>query len=311
MSLEVIGLTKQYGAQKAVDDISFEVKEGEILGFLGPNGAGKSTTMKIATCFLPPTAGTVKVNGLDVQEHPLAVRKMTGYLPEHNPLYLEMYVHEYLRFIGSLHGLNGKSLRSRVMEVVRLCGLEREQNKRIQALSKGYRQRVGLAQALVHDPKVLILDEPTTGLDPNQILEIRQVIKDISTHKTVVFSTHIMQEVQALCKRVVIINRGKIVADSPVELLRERSGEGRMIMVEFEKAIDTSLLQSIEGIRQIEQPGENRYILYADNDRQLRSRIFRVAADNDLPLIGLRQEESSLESIFQELTTSQKTTTAP
>ena len=302
MSLEVAGLSKQYGKQKAVDNISFSVKEGEIVGFLGPNGAGKSTTMKIATCYLPPTEGTVLVNGMDVQRKPLAVRKMLGYLPEHNPLYLDMYVHEYLRFIGSLHGLGGKQLRERVREVVVLCGLEREQNKQIQALSKGYRQRVGLAQALVHDPSVLILDEPTTGLDPNQILEIRQLIRNISARKTVVFSTHIMQEVQALCDRVVIINRGKIVADSPVALLQERSSQGRIISVEFERPVDAALLRSIEGISELEQPAENRYILYANEDRQVRSRIFRVAADNDLPLIGLRQEENSLESIFQELT---------
>ena len=311
MSLEVLGLSKHYSGQKAVDNISFSVKQGEILGFLGPNGAGKSTTMKIATCYLPPTAGTVKVCGKDVQEHPLAVRKTIGYLPEHNPLYLEMFVHEYLRFIGSLHGLGGKRLKERVKEVVGLCGLEREQNKRIQALSKGYRQRVGLAQALVHDPEVLILDEPTTGLDPNQILEIRQLIKNISAEKTVVFSTHIMQEVQALCNRVVIINRGKIVADSPVELLQERSGKGRMIIVEFENPVDSVLLQQIEGVRQIEQPVPTRYVLYAEDDRQLRSRIFRVAADNDLPLIGLRQEESSLESIFQELTSTPQNSLQP
>lgn len=302
MSLEVTGLSKHYGKQKAVDNISFSVKEGEIVGFLGPNGAGKSTTMKIATCYLPPTEGTVKVAGMDVQQKPLAVRQVIGYLPEHNPLYLEMYVHEYLRFIGSLHGLSGRKLKERVADVVNLCGLTHEQNKRIQALSKGYRQRVGLAQALVHDPKVLILDEPTTGLDPNQILEIRQLIRDISAQKTVVFSTHIMQEVQALCNRVVIINRGKIVADSPVEMLREHSGKGRMIIVEFEKPINLALLEQLEGVRQIEQPSPARYVLYAEDDRKLRSRIFRVAADNDLPLIGLRQEETSLESIFQELT---------
>lgn len=302
MSLEVTGLSKHYGAQKAVDNISFSVKEGEILGFLGPNGAGKSTTMKIATCYIPSTSGTVKVAGMNVQEKPLAVRQVIGYLPEHNPLYLEMYVHEYLRFIGSLHGLGGKRLKERVAEVVNLCGLEREQNKRIQALSKGYRQRTGLAQALVHDPKVLILDEPATGLDPNQILEIRQLIRGISAHKTVIFSTHIMQEVQALCDRVVIINQGKIVADSPVEMLREQSGKGRMIVAEFENPVDSRLLEQIEGVRQIEQPSPVRYIIYADDDRKLRSRIFRVAADNDLPLIGLRQEETSLESIFQELT---------
>lgn len=302
MSLEIAGLSKQYGQQKAVDNISFSVKEGEIVGFLGPNGAGKSTTMKIATCYLPPSEGTILVNGMDVQRQPLAVRKVLGYLPEHNPLYLDMYVHEYLQFIGSLHGLGGAQLRRRVKEVVGLCGLEREQNKRIQALSKGYRQRVGLAQALVHDPNVLILDEPTTGLDPNQIQEIRQLIKSISAQKTVVFSTHIMQEVQALCDRVVIINRGKIVADSPVSLLQERSSQGRIISVEFERPVDTALLRNIEGIQELEQPAENRYILYANEDRQVRSRIFRLAADNDLPLIGLRQEENSLESIFQELT---------
>lgn len=302
MSLEIAGLSKQYGQQKAVNNISFSVKEGEIVGFLGPNGAGKSTTMKIATCYLPPSEGTVLVNGMDVQRQPLAVRKVLGYLPEHNPLYLDMYVHEYLQFIGSLHGLRGAQLRQRVKEVVGLCGLEREQNKRIQALSKGYRQRVGLAQALVHDPNVLILDEPTTGLDPNQILEIRQLIKGISAQKTVIFSTHIMQEVQALCDRVVIINRGEIVADSPVSLLQERSSQGRIISVEFERPVDATLLRNIEGIQELEQPAENRYVLYANDDRQVRSRIFRLAADNDLPLIGLRQEENSLESIFQELT---------
>lgn len=311
MSLEVRGLSKHYGSQKAVDDISFSVKEGEILGFLGPNGAGKSTTMKIATCYLPSTSGTVKVAGTDVQEKPLAVRQIIGYLPEHNPLYLEMYVHEYLRFIGSLHGLGGKRLKERVAEVVKLCGLEREQNKRIQALSKGYRQRVGLAQALVHDPKVLILDEPTTGLDPNQILEIRQLIRSISAQKTVIFSTHIMQEVQALCDRVVIINQGKIVADSPVEMLRDQAGNGRMIVVEFENPVDTAILEKLEGVRKIEQPSPSRYILYADEDRRLRSRIFRLAADNDLPLIGLRQEETSLESVFQQLTASSPKTEQP
>ncbi|EMR03557.1 gliding motility-associated ABC transporter ATP-binding subunit GldA [Cesiribacter andamanensis] len=305
MSLEVQNLYKQYGEQWAVNDVSFTVGEGEIVGFLGPNGAGKSTTMKIATCYLPPTAGTVRINGLDVLEHPLRVRQQLGYLPEHNPLYLDMYVHEYLRFIGSVHKLSGKRLKQRVGEVVALCGLEREQNKKIQALSKGYRQRVGLAQALVHDPSVLILDEPTTGLDPNQIEEIRGVIRSISARKTVVFSTHIMQEVQALCQRVVIINRGRVVADSPVSRLQQQPAGGRLIRVEFEAPINPELFARLEGIRQVEEAGASQYLLHTTDDLQVRSRIFRLAADNDLPLVGLRLEENSLENVFRELTQQQ------
>jgi ABC-2 type transport system ATP-binding protein len=233
MSISVKNLTKVFGEQRAIDDISFEVTEGEILGFLGPNGAGKSTTMKIATCFLPPTSGDVTVCGHNVLEQPLEVKRSIGYLPEHNPLYLEMYVHEYLRFVGSLFKLKGKELRNRVGEMIELCGLTREQNKKIEALSKGYRQRVGLAQALIHDPRVLILDEPTTGLDPNQILEIRKVIKQVSEKKTVLFSTHIMQEVQALCDRVIVINKGKIVANDQIEQLRSVPAETVVITVEF------------------------------------------------------------------------------
>jgi ABC-2 type transport system ATP-binding protein len=224
MSLQVQQLTKIYGAQKPVDNISFSIQKGEIVGFLGPNGAGKSTTMKIATTYLPPTSGSVWVEGINVEERPIEVKKVIGYLPEHNPLYLDMFVHEYLQFVGSVYGLKGSYLKRRVQELVEMCGLTREQNKRIEALSKGYRQRVGLAQALIHHPQVLILDEPTSGLDPNQILEIRKLIKDISRDKTVIFSTHIMQEVEALCDRVIIINKGKIVADDLLEnLLRENA----------------------------------------------------------------------------------------
>lgn len=224
MSLQVQELTKIYGGQKAVDNISFSIQKGEIVGFLGPNGAGKSTTMKIATTYLPPTSGSVWVEGINVEERPIEVKKVIGYLPEHNPLYLDMFVHEYLQFVGSVYGLKGSNLKRRVQELVEMCGLTREQNKRIEALSKGYRQRVGLAQALIHSPQVLILDEPTSGLDPNQILEIRKLIKDISRDKTVIFSTHIMQEVEALCDRVIIINKGKIVADDLLEnLLRENA----------------------------------------------------------------------------------------
>jgi ABC-2 type transport system ATP-binding protein len=219
--LKVQNLTKIYGSQKAVNDISFEAKQGEIVGFLGPNGAGKSTTMKIATCFLTATAGTVEVCGYDVQKSPMEVRQNIGYLPEHNPLYLEMYVKEFLEFIGGIYGLKGQFLQKRISEVIELLGLTLEYKKKIGQLSKGYRQRVGLAQALIHDPKVLILDEPTTGLDPNQLAEIRGVIRNIGREKTVIFSTHIMQEVEAICERVIIINRGNIISNSPLSELKQ------------------------------------------------------------------------------------------
>lgn len=219
MSIVVSGLTKRYGNQLAVNDVSFAVTKGEILGFLGPNGAGKSTTMKIATGYLPATAGTVTVCGFDVAQQTAEVKRHIGYLPEHNPLYLDMYVREHLEFAGKLYGLKGSLLQKKVQEMVERCGLEREQHKKTGALSKGYRQRVGLAQALIHDPPVLILDEPTTGLDPNQITEIRQLIVSMAADKTVILSTHIMQEVQAICHRAVIINLGKIVADAPVSEL--------------------------------------------------------------------------------------------
>ena len=221
MSIEVQQLTKLYGNQRAVDAISFSVKPGEIVGFLGPNGAGKSTTMKIATGYLPPSAGTVTVAGHDVTTDPMAVRRSLGYLPEHNPLYPDMYVKEFLQFIGRLHGLKGENLRRRIEDVVELVGLTVEQRKKIGQLSKGYRQRVGLAQALIHNPPVLILDEPTTGLDPNQLADIRHVIKAIGREKTVLFSTHIMQEVEALCDRAVVISRGRLVADATLAELRQ------------------------------------------------------------------------------------------
>ena len=219
--LKVQNLTKIYGTQKAVNDISFEAKQGEIVGFLGPNGAGKSTTMKIATCYLTATSGTVEVCGFDVQKSPMEARRNIGYLPEHNPLYLEMYVKEFLEFIGGIYGLKGQHLQRRISEVIELFGLTLEYKKKIGQLSKGYRQRVGLAQALIHDPQVLILDEPTTGLDPNQLAEIRGVIRNIGREKTVIFSTHIMQEVEAICDRVIIINRGNIVEDTSLTNLQK------------------------------------------------------------------------------------------
>jgi len=302
MSLEITHLTKIYGRQKALNNISLDVKAGEIVGFLGPNGAGKSSTMKIATCYLPPTSGQVKVQGFDVVEEPTKVRKIIGYLPEHNPLYLDLYVHEYLSFIGGLYGLKGKALRSRVGEIVELCGLALEQNKRIETLSKGYRQRVGLAQALIHDPDVLILDEPTSGLDPNQLVEIRKLIKAISTNKTVMFSTHIMQEVQALCDRVIVINKGEIVADDSLTNLLQKQGKTVALIVEFESNVTVEQIDKIPGVEQSHVIEGFKFRVVAKDAVDLRPEIFRFAADNNLSLIGLKQEESSLENIFRELT---------
>ena len=304
MAVEVKNLTKIYGTQPAVDDISFSVASGEIVGFLGPNGAGKSTTMKIATCYLPPTSGSVTVVGYDVVKNPIEVRKNVGYLPEHNPLYLDMSVHEYLEFIGSLHGLGGKLQRQRVKEMVALCGLTVEQNKKIGALSKGYRQRVGLAQALIHDPQVLILDEPTTGLDPNQITEIRSLIKNIGQQKTVIFSTHIMQEVKAICDRVVIINRGKLVADSPVESLKNEKAGARAFLAEFAEEIDIRALQSLDRVQEVLAIGNGRYRILSSG-ADIRASVFQLATSRSWTLLGMQEEEQSLEKIFQSLTQNQ------
>jgi len=302
MSLIVERLVKQYGPQRAVNNISFEVREGEIVGFLGPNGAGKSTTLKIATSYLPPSSGKVVVGGYDVVAHPMDVKKITGYLPEHNPLYHDLYVHEYLNFVGKLYGLKGNDLKKRVTEMVALCGLTREQNKKIEDLSKGYRQRVGLAQALIHDPEVIILDEPTSGLDPNQLLEIRKLIRDISSNKTVIFSTHIMQEVEALCERVVVINKGEIVANDRLETLMSKKGRPASVLVEFESPVDPEDMGKLPGISQLLSLGGNRYRIHLHPGVDIRPEVFRYAADKNLSLIGLRQEENSLENIFRELT---------
>jgi len=302
MSLHVSHLTKYYGQQKAVNDISFEINKGEIVGFLGPNGAGKSTTMKIATGYLPPSSGTVIVDGLDVLHHSLQVRKVTGYLPEHNPLYLDMYVHEYLHFVGKVYGISSERLKSRSSEIIDLCGLTREQNKKIEQLSKGYRQRVGIAQALIHDPAVLILDEPTSGLDPNQILEIRKLIKDISANKTVIFSTHILQEVQALCDRVIVINLGEIVADDTVDNLMRSQAKSLAIIVEFSGDVNEEMLNQVPGLKKLVRINSFSFRLEAHEGVDLRAEVFRFAADHSLSLLGLRQEESSLEEIFRALT---------
>ena len=296
MSVKVDQLTKIYGAQRALNSISFEASKGKITGFLGPNGAGKSTTMKIATGFIGLTSGAVHVDGIDVEREPLKVKRNTGYLPEHNPLYLEMYVKEYLGFVASAYKLGNKS--GKVEEMIEMCGLGREQHKKIGALSKGYRQRVGLAQALIHDPGVLILDEPTSGLDPNQLVEIRKVIKEASRNKTVILSTHIMQEVEALCDKVVIINKGEIVADSEVIELKSLKSDGVKYRVEFEDQIDTSLFEN-EGLTVVTQ-GQNSYTIFASEDP--RKAIMKISGEHELPLINLSKEEQSLEGIFQELT---------
>ena len=304
MAVEVQHLTKRYGPQAAVDDISFAVERGQVLGFLGPNGAGKSTTMKIATGFIPPTSGTVVVAGHDVRTDSMAVRRAVGYLPEHNPLYLDQYVPEYLSFIGGLHGLGGAIRARRVQEMIGLVGLERERHKKIGALSKGYRQRVGLAQALIHDPAVLILDEPTTGLDPNQILEIRALIKRIGQDKTVIFSTHILQEVQAICDRVVIINRGRLVADAPVAELSRRAGTGASAVAEFERPVAAArALAALPGVARVEPTGTTPATTFrVEAAADPRAAISRLAAEQGWPLLGLRLEENSLEQVFQSLT---------
>jgi ABC-2 type transport system ATP-binding protein len=305
MSVIVKQLSKFFGQQAAVKNISFTAEKGQIVGFLGPNGAGKSTTMKMATCYIPPSEGTIEVCGYDVRHQTLAVRKHIGYLPEHNPLYLEMYIKEYLQFIGRLHGLRGQMLQQRIAEMVATCGLEREQHKKIGALSKGYRQRVGLAQALIHDPEVLILDEPTTGLDPNQIVEIRQLIKNAAPNKTILFSTHIMQEVQAICDRVLIIHLGEIVADSSVADLQSLQSSESTITLEVEHEIPTALLESLPGILTVQLLRPWVYEVQASG-QDLRKEIFRLAAEQSWSLIGLQQVERSLESIFQQLTQSNK-----
>jgi len=300
VSIKVENITKLYGAQKALDDVSFEIKSGEIIGFLGPNGAGKSTLMKILTCYIPQTSGKAGVCGFDVKEQSLEVRRQVGYLPEHNPLYLDMYVKEYLEFIGGLHHINNKT--ARVKEMIETVGLQVEQNKKIGALSKGYRQRVGLAQALIHNPKVLILDEPTSGLDPNQLEEIRNLIKETGKEKTVMLSTHIMQEVEAVCDRVIIINKGKIVANDDTLHLQQTSSQKQVLHVEFDKATNINSLKKIEGVIEVKQFEGNIWHVITDVDKDIRKEIFNYAVANGLSVLALQKEEQKLEDIFKQLT---------
>ncbi len=301
MSIKVSNVTKIYSEQRALDNVSFEVKTAEVVGFLGPNGAGKSTMMKILTCFIPATAGTASVCGYDIAEESLEVRKNVGYLPEHNPLYLDMYVKEYLEFISGLHHL--KNVKSRIAEMIEMTGLQAEQKKKIGALSKGYRQRVGLAQALIHDPKVLILDEPTTGLDPNQLAEIRNLIIEVGKHKTVLFSTHIMQEVEAVCDRVIIVNNGKIVADDVTSVLQHsQDADKQFITVEFDKAATAVSLKTIEGVLDAKNLKENIWQIEAAATKDIRTDIFQYAVKNGMAVLTLHKEEQRLEDVFKQLT---------
>lgn len=299
MSVKVQELTKIYGSQKAVDQISFEAKPGEVLGFLGPNGAGKSTTMKIITCFIPQTEGKVEVCGFDTEKSPMEVRKRIGYLPEHNPLYKDMYVKEYLSLCARIHRLS--KAKSRIAEMIERTGLQREQHKQIGALSKGYRQRVGLAQAMLHDPEVLILDEPTSGLDPNQLAEIRRLIQQLGEEKTVIFSTHIMQEVQAICNRVLIINKGKMAANDPIERLQDRLAGETLVTVAFKEKTTAERLKKIKGVKSVRLK-QKKWQLVASGEEDIRPEIFHFAVNNQLTLIEIFKEELSVEDVFQQLT---------
>ncbi len=300
MSVQVQHLTKIYDVQRAVDDISFEAHQGEVLGFLGPNGAGKTTTMKIITGYLPPSAGSVTVCGFDVSAQAMEARACIGYLPEHNPLYKDMYVREYLEFTAGLHRMS--NIRSRVAEMVERTGLSSHRHKHIGELSKGYRQRVGLAQAMLHDPRVLILDEPTSGLDPNQIVEIRQLIKDLGKEKTVILSTHILGEVEAVCNRAVIINKGKIVADASISALKQQFSGQSIVTVEFGQAVKQEQLETLQGVQQVKSLGFNRWQLSAATDCDLRPTVSAFASQHNLTLLELHKEVFSVEEVFQQLT---------
>ena len=300
MSITVSEVSNTYGTQKARDDVSFTVGGSEVVGFLGPNGAGKSTMMKILTCFIPPSSGEASVCGFDTRTASMDVRRNVGYLPEHNPLYLDLYVREYLDFVAGIHGLSDRT--RRVNAMVERVGLGREQHKRIGQLSKGYRQRVGLAQAMIHEPKVLILDEPTSGLDPNQLVEIRALIKDLGREKTVLLSTHIMQEVEAICDRVIIIDRGRIVADDKASTLRSRQQHHEVIEVEFDRAVEANLLLNIGGVVQARRNEGNSWLLAHDAANDIRPAVFRFAVENGLQVLGLQKSERGLEEVFKELT---------
>ena len=301
MSIEIQHITKQYGEQLALNDITLTIDKG-IVGLLGPNGAGKSTLMKIITCFIPPTSGTVSVNGFDVMDHPMEVKRIVGYLPEHNPLYLDMYVREYLNFVAGIHHLNGKDAKDRIERMIEETGLSVEAHKKIGALSKGYRQRVGLAQAMMHDPEVLILDEPTTGLDPNQIIEIRNLISSLGQEKTVLLSTHIMQEVEAICQRAIIINKGVVVAYDNIENLKQTDTPSNVIIVEFESEVSQDQLLSIPQVCQAQRVKDNHWILEPEGDNDIRASLMKWSVDHGIIIKTLQKEDITIEEAFQKLT---------
>ena len=299
MSISISNLTKIYNTQKAIDDISFSVNDNEIVGFLGPNGAGKSTTMKIITGYLRPDSGSAKVNGIDVAADPLEAKKNIGYLPEGNPLYYEMYVREYLGFIAGIHKI--KSPEKKIEEIIDTTGLRTESNKKTGQLSKGYKQRVGLAAALLHDPKIIILDEPTTGLDPNQIIEIRKLIKDLGKNKTVLFSSHILQEVENICDRVIIINKGNIVADDTLVNLQSANRGAHIVIVQFGKQVDAALLKNWSGVENIQEIS-NQYHIQTSDPEKIKKMLLEFSLKNNLDILSLQSKSTSLEDVFRSLT---------
>lgn len=300
MSVETRHITKLFGKQKALDEVSFSINKGELVGFLGPNGAGKSTMMKIITGFMPADSGKVVVNGQKIESKNLEIRKNIGYLPEHNPLYTDLYVKEFLEITAGFYKL--KNTKQRVAEMVELTGLGDEQHKKIRALSKGYRQRVGLAQALIHDPSVLILDEPTTGLDPNQLEEIRHLIREISREKTVMLSSHIMQEVEAVCNRVIIINKGKIVADGGIKEIKSgKINRNQVVVVEISAPVKLEKILAIEGVKNATLNG-NLWEIESNGMQDIRPVIFQFAVDNKLTLLTLNEKQQNLENVFHQLT---------
>ncbi len=300
MSVLVNRLSKNFGTQTAVNDLSFEAHPGQILGFLGPNGAGKTTTMKMICCYMEPSDGTAVIDGYDIKTSPLSVRKRIGYLPEHNPLYEEMYVKEFLQFVASIHRIENKN--ARISEVIGMTGLGLEQNKIIGTLSKGFRQRVGLAQAIIHDPSVLILDEPTSGLDMNQLIDIRKLIKELGKEKTVIFSSHIMQEVKALCDRVVIINNGSLVADESIEKLSSMMSSRQIISVQLEeKKVSPVIFDNVLGLASLSV--EDHCIIFtAEPNVDIRKEIYQTIVKNGLTMLEMKQEKASMEDIFRKLT---------
>ena len=301
MSIQINHITKRYGEQLALNDVTLTINKG-IVGLLGPNGAGKSTLMKIITCFIPPTSGTVSVEGHDVIDDPMAVKRIVGYLPEHNPLYLDMYVREYLEFVAGVHQLKGEAAHKRIEAMIEETGLGLEAHKKIGALSKGYRQRVGLAQAMMHDPQVLILDEPTSGLDPNQLIDIRSLISSLGKEKTVLLSTHIMQEVEAICERAIIINKGVVVADDKIENLKQENAASNVIIVEFESEVSENLLHSIPMVSKVQQVKANHWIIEPQGDADIRANLMRWSVERGLIIKTLQKEDLSIEEAFQKLT---------